>query len=79
MVLRQELAALAVAEAEEQDVYLVERHCVGEAQLRVAVKSLVNVCHGVAGVALAVCEYYFRLRMVEQKADKLAAGVARGS
>ena len=79
VVLLQEPAALAVAEAEEQDVDIIERHCAGEAQLRVAVKSLVHVCHGVAGVALAVGEHYLGPRMAQQEAQQLAAGVARGA
>lgn len=48
-------------------------------QVCVAVKALVNVGHGVSGVALAVDEDDFRLRMVEQKAQQLAAGVARSA
>ena len=61
MVFCQELPALSMAEAEEENVHLAQRHCVCEAQLRVAVKPLVNVGHGVAGVALAVGKYDFRL------------------
>ena len=62
----EELRALAVAEAEEYDVYLVERQLVGEAEVRLAVEAGVYVGQQVAGVALAVDEYYFRFGVVEQ-------------
>ena len=51
-VLLQKLLALAVAEAEENDVHLFKGHVAAEAQEGVADESFVHIAHKVAGVAL---------------------------
>lgn len=68
--------ALAVAEAEEHHVNLIERHFVCKYQICVANESFVYVGNGVACIALAVGEDDFGLRVVYQQADKFTAGVA---
>ena len=74
-VLAEEGLALAVAEAEEHYVGRIERHGVGEPQLRVAKKAPMHVGHGVARVALAVGKHYLRLRVAQQNPYKLAPGI----
>ena len=78
-MLAQELLALAVAEAEEHHVYLVERHLAGEPQVGVAIQALMHVGHKIARVALAVCKHYLCFGVVEQQTDKFATGVAGGA
>ena len=51
-VLLQEGLALAVAEAEEHDIDILEGHRVGKLQVGLAVESFVNLCHGIARIAL---------------------------
>ena len=63
IVLLQERFALAMTEAEEDDIHLVERHLGGKLQVGLAIQSLVNLSHQVAGVTLAVGEYNLCLRI----------------
>ena len=51
-VLFQECLALAVAEAEEHHVNLVERHLVGKPQIGITDESFVNVAHQIARITL---------------------------
>ena len=51
-VLLQELLALAVAEAEEDYIHLLEGHLVGKREVRLANESLMHVAHQIAGVTL---------------------------
>ena len=64
-VLLQEGLALAVAEAKEYHIDLVERHVGSEVHVCVANKSFMDIGHAVASVALAVGKDYLCLRMVK--------------
>ena len=76
-VLLQELFTLAVSEAEEHHVDLVERHLVRELQIRLADESLMYIAHQVPCVALTVGKHYLCLRMVQQHANELTSRIAR--
>ena len=71
-----ELARVAVGGAEEEAVYLVQRQAVGEAQVGLAIETLVHVGHAVARMAGAVDEDNLCLRVVDEQADKFAGRVA---
>ena len=73
IVLLQERLALAMTEAEEDDIHLVERHLGGKLQVGLAIQSLVNLSHQVAGITLAVGEYNLCLRMVDKEANQLTS------
>jgi hypothetical protein len=75
-MLHQELLALAVAEAEEYYVDILERHLVCEPQVCIADEALVYITHQIAGVALAVGKDDLCLGMVQQQTDQLTACVA---
>ena len=75
-VLLEEGLALAVSEAEEQDVGLLKWQLVGEAQVSVAGEPFVHVAHQVAGVTLAVGKDNLCLGVAQQQADELTAGIA---
>ena len=64
-MLGQEGRALAVPEAEEHDVHTLERHLVGESQLRIADESFVYVAHQIARIRLAVGKDNLNLGMAE--------------
>jgi len=74
-VLLQERLALAVTKAEEDDIHLVERHLGGKLQVSLAIQSLVNLSHQVAGITLAVGENDFCLWMVDKEANQLTSGI----
>ena len=76
VVALQELARVAMGGAEEEHVDVVQRELVGEGQVGFAVETFVHVGYLVAGVARAVDEDDFRLRMVQQQADEFACRVA---
>ena len=76
VVALQELARVAMGGAEEEHVDIVQRELVGEGQVGFAVETFVHVGYLVAGVARAVDEDDFRLRMVQQQADEFACRVA---
>ena len=78
-VLLEEGLALAVAEAEEDHVDLVERHLVGELQVGLAYESLMDVAHGVACVALRIGKDDLCPGMVEQHTDEFTTSVACSS
>ena len=75
IVLLKERLALAVTEAEEDDIHLVERHLGGKLQVGLAIQSLVNLSRQVAGVTLAVGEYNLCLRMVDKEANQLTSSI----
>jgi predicted RNA-binding protein associated with RNAse of E/G family len=75
-MLHQELLALAVAEAEEYYVDILERHLISKSQFRIADESFVDIAHQIAGVALAVGKDDLCLRVVQQQADQFTACVA---
>ncbi len=75
-MLLQEGLALAVAEAEEDDIHLVERHFAGEAEVRLADETFVDIADGIAGVALAVGKDNLCLGMPQEHPYQFAAGVA---
>ena len=76
VVALEELARVAVGGAEEEHVDLVQRELVGEGQVCLAIEAFVYVGYLVAGVARAVDEDDFRLRVVQEQADELARRVA---
>ena len=78
-MLLEEGAALAVAEAEEEHVDVVEGHVGAEGEVQVAVKAFVHVGHGVPGMAFAVGEPDFGHRVTGEHAEQLAAGIASGT
>jgi hypothetical protein len=75
-MLLEELFALAVAEAEENHVDILERHLVCEPQVCIADEALVYITHQIAGVALRVGKYDLCLGVVQQQADQFTACVA---
>lgn len=72
----EELLALAMAETEEDDVDLVERHLGSESQVGIADESFVNVADQIARIALGIGKDNLSRGVVQQQADQLAAGVA---
>ena len=72
----QESSALAMTEAEEHHVYIIERHLRSEAQVGIAKQSLVYVAHRIASIALRVGKYNLGLRMIEQQTDEFAPRIA---
>ena len=76
VVALEELARVAVGGAEEEHIDLVQRELVGEGQVCLAIEAFVYVGYLVAGVARAVDEDDFRLRVVQEQADELARRVA---
>ena len=76
---REPLAALSVGRAEEQDVDRPEVEAVAETHVRVAFQPSVDLREAVARVRGAVHEDDFGLRVIDQKADEFAGGVAGAS
>ena len=76
-VLLQELLALAVTEAEEHHVNLLEGHLCREAQVGFSNQSLMDVTHQITGIALTIGKDNFCLGVVQQQADQLSARIAR--
>jgi hypothetical protein len=74
-VLLQELLALAVAEAEEHYVHLVERHGVGKAQVGIAQQTLVHIGYEIASITLTIGKDYFGRGMMHQQTDELATRI----
>ncbi len=71
--------ALAMTEAEEHHVDVVERHVGGELQVGVAVETLVDGRYIIARMALAVGKGDGGLRVVDQQPDEFATRIAGGS
>ena len=78
-VLLQERLALAVSEAEEHHINLVERHLAGEFHFGFANQTFVNVVHLIAGVTLRIGKHNFSFGMLQQHPYQFSAGVARGT
>ena len=76
LVLLEERLALAMAEAEEHYIDLVERHIGTELQVGFAIQTLVHVGYKIAGIALAVGKYYLRLGMIDEQTYEFATCVA---
>ena len=76
LVLLEERLALAVAEAEEHNIDLVERHIGTELQVGFAIQTFVHVGYKIAGVALAIGKYYLRLGMIYEQTYEFATCVA---
>ena len=76
LVLLKERLALAVAEAEEHHIDLVERHIGTELQVGFAIQALMHVGYKIAGIALAVGKHYLRLGMIDEQAYEFASCVA---
>ena len=77
-VLLEEGLALAMAEAEEHHIDILEGHLVGERQVAIAHESFVHVAHQITGIALAVGKHNLGLRMVQQQPQQFAARIAGG-
>ena len=78
-MLLQEGLALAVAEAEEHHVDLVEGHRVGEAHGGLAVESLMDIGEQIAGIAAAVDKDQIGVGVVDEQTDEFAGGIAGSS
>ena len=74
-MLLQELLTLAVTEAEEDDIHLVEWHFRGEAEIRLAQQALMHLADGIAGIRLAVGKDDLRLRVSQQDSYQFAARI----
>ena len=75
-VLAEESLTLAVSEAEEDDVDLLERHLVGKPQIGIANESLVYVADEIASVTLGVGKHNLCLWMVQQQSDEFSTSIA---
>ena len=78
-VLLEESLALAVPEAEENNIHLVERHLRSELHVAVAIQSFMHLSHRIASIALAIGEDNLSLGMIYKKADEFATGIAGGT
>ena len=78
-MLLQEGLALAVTEAEEHYVDLVEGHGVGEAHGGLAVESLMDIGEQIAGIAAAVDKDQLGVGVVDEQTDEFAGGIAGSS
>ena len=76
LMLLEERLALAMAEAEEHYIDLVERHIGTERQVGFAIQPLVHVGYKIAGIALAIGKYYLRLGMIDEQTYEFATCVA---
>ena len=76
LVLLEERLALAMAEAEEHYIDLVERHIGTERKVGFAIQTLVHVGYKIAGIALAIGKYYLRLGMIYEQTYEFATCVA---
>ena len=76
LVLLKERLALAMTEAEEHYIDLVERHIGTERQVGFAIQTLVHVGYKIADIALAVGKYYLRLGMIYEQTYEFATCVA---
>ena len=76
LVLLEERLALAMTEAEEHYIDLVERHIGTERQVGIAIQTLVHIGYKIAGIALAIGKYYLRLGMIYEQTYEFATCVA---
>ena len=72
----EERFALAVTEAEEQNIDLVKGHLVGEAQFRLTDESFMDIAYQISRIALGIGKDYLCLRMVEQQTDEFTTRIA---
>ena len=79
LVFREELLALPVSEAKEDDVHFLERHFAGEAEVSLANQPFVDFADGIAGVALAIGKDNLRLGMPQKHSYQLAASITCSS
>ena len=79
LMLLKELLALAVSEAKEDDVHLVERHFRGEAEVSLANQSFVDFADGIASVRLAIGKDYLRFRVPQKHSYQFAASISCSS
>ena len=75
-MLGKECLALAVAEAEEDDVNIVQRQLVGELHIGFAHKSFMHAPYLIACIRLAVSKYNLCFRVVQQEANQLASRIS---
>ena len=64
IVLLKESLALAMTEAEENDIYLIERHFGSKLQVGFAIETFVYIGNTIACIAFAICENYICFRMI---------------
>jgi hypothetical protein len=65
-----------VTKTEEDDIYLVERHLIGEAEVSVAQQTFVNVAHAVTRIRLRVGKHNLHLWVVNQQTQQFAACIS---
>ena len=75
MFLKESLA-LAVAEAEEHYIYLVEWHLVSKPQISLADEAFVYVAYQVSCVTLAIGKDNLCLRVIQQHTDEFTTRIA---
>ena len=79
VVFLQELLALAVPEAEEHHINIIERHLRSELQVGVANQSFVHISNGIARITLRVGKHNLRLWVVQQQSYEFATSIACGT
>ena len=79
LVFREELLALPVSEAKEDDVHLLERHFRSEAEVSLANQPFVDFADGIAGVALAIGKDNLRLGMPKKHSYQFATSITCSS
>lgn len=75
LMLLQESLALAMSKAEEHNIHIIERHIRSEAQVGLAIKTLVHIGNKVAGITLTIDKRNLGFRVIEKYADKFASCV----
>jgi hypothetical protein len=68
--------ALSVTEAEEDDIYLVERHLAGEHEVCIANESFVDIADRIACVRLRIGKDNLCLWVIQQQTDEFTACIA---
>ena len=74
-MLLQESLALAMSKAEEHNIHIIERHIRSEAQVGLAIKTLVHIGNKVAGITLTIDKRNLGFGVIEKYADKFASCV----
>jgi hypothetical protein len=74
-MLLEEGLALAVAEAEKNDIHVGEWHLRREPHIGIAVQALMHVGQKVSGIALTVYKLDLCLGMVDEQSDEFACRI----
>ena len=78
-MLLEERLTLAMAEAEEYDIDLRERHLAGEAEIGIAQQAFVYVAYAIACIRLTVGKDDLYLGVIDKQSNKFAASITGGS